>query len=55
MLTRYDNVISQKWFFVNNSVVMELTQNNVLNVDRKPGSANRLAPLSSAYSKRFRR
>jgi len=23
---------------------MELTQNNVLNVDRKPGSANRLVP-----------
>jgi len=34
---------------------MELTQNNVLNVDRKPGSANRLAPPSSVYSKRFRR
>jgi len=35
---------------------MELTQNNVLNVDRKPGSANRFAPLSSIYSKqRFRR
>jgi len=26
---------------------MKLTQNNVLNVDRKPGSANRLVPLSS--------
>jgi len=34
---------------------MELTQNNVLNVDRKPGSANHLAPLSSVYSERFRR
>jgi len=34
---------------------MELTQNNVLNVDSKPGSANRLAPLSSDYSERFRR
>jgi len=34
---------------------MELTQNNVLNVDKKPGLANRLAPLSSIYSKRFRR
>jgi len=30
--------------------VMELTQNNVLNMNRKPGSANRLAPLSSVYS-----
>jgi len=26
---------------------MKLTQNNVLNVDRKPRSANRLVPLSS--------
>jgi len=34
---------------------MELTQNNVLNVDRKPGSANRSVPLSSVYSERFRR
>jgi len=34
---------------------MELTQNNVLNVDRKPGWANRLASLSSVYSERFRR
>jgi len=25
---------------------MKLPQNNVLNVDRKPGSANRLVPLS---------
>jgi len=33
---------------------MELTQNNVLNVDRKPGSANRLVSRSSVYSKRFR-
>jgi len=29
---------------------MELTQNNVLTVDRKPGSANRLAPLSAVYT-----
>jgi len=28
---------------------MELMQNNVLNVDRKLRSANRLAPLSSVY------
>jgi len=34
---------------------MELTQNSVLNVDKKPGSANCLAPLSSVYSERFRR
>jgi len=34
---------------------MELTQNNVLNVDGKPGSANRLVPLSSDYSEHFRR
>jgi len=34
---------------------MELTQNNVLNMDRKPGSANRLAPLSTVYSEHFRR
>jgi len=34
---------------------MELAQNNVLIVDRKSGSANRLVPLSSVYSERFRR
>jgi len=32
---------------------MELTQNNVLNVERKPGTANRLVPLSSVCSERF--
>jgi len=34
---------------------MELMQSNVLNACRKPGSANRLVPLSSIYSERFRR
>jgi len=34
---------------------MKLKQNKILNVDRKLGSANRLAPLSSVYSERFRR
>jgi len=29
---------------------MELTQNSVLNVDRKPGSVNRLASFLSVYS-----
>jgi len=35
--------------------VIELKQNNALNMDKKPGSANRLAPLLSVYSERFRR
>jgi len=30
-----------------------LTQNNVLNVNRKSGSANPMAPLSSVCSERF--
>jgi len=34
--------------------VKELTQNNVLNGDRKPESANRLAPLSAVCSECFR-
>jgi len=34
---------------------MELTQNDVLNMDRKPGSTNRLVPLSSVYTERLRR
>jgi len=34
MYTRYDDDILQKSFF------LELTHNNALNVDRKPGSAN---------------
>jgi len=33
---------------------MELTQNNALNVDRKPGSTNRLPPLSSVYSEQLK-
>jgi len=53
-LIRYDDVIAQKSFFVSKSVI-KLTQNIVLNVDRKPGSANRLALLSSVYRGRFRR
>jgi len=35
--------------------VIELTQNNVLNVDRKPGRRIVWAPLSSVYSEHFRR
>jgi len=46
MYIRYNDVIAQKSFFV--------TGNSVLNMDRKPGSANRLAPLWSVYSERFR-
>jgi len=57
MLTRYDDVIAQKYFLLITRFVMELTQNNVLIVivDRKLWSANRLVPLSSDYSERFRR
>jgi len=32
---------------------MKLTQNNVLNVHRKLGSANRLVPLSSVANAKF--
>jgi len=33
--------------------LIELTQNNVLNVDRKPRSVNRLVLLSTVYSEHF--
>jgi len=55
MLIRYDDVTAYRNpFLLIARFVMGLTQNNVLNVNRKPGSANRLAPFSSVYSERFR-
>ena len=42
-------------FLLINRFLVKLTQNNVLNVDRKPGSANRLETASTGYCKRFRR
>jgi len=35
--------------------MIELTQNNVSNVDRKPGTANRLQPVSLSTANGFQR
>ena len=37
-------------FSLINRFLVKLTQNNVLNVDRKPGSANRLETASTGYT-----